>query len=136
MAGDPLQVPCGGPACPRCGASMVQRRRRQDGAAFWGCPEFPRCHGARPIDLAEGAGHQAPSANLAGPAAIDNPDWRRPSGAGASARAEDDRERRDARRTWRQAVDLLSTDVRGETEARTELERRYSSAKGPSRRCR
>jgi hypothetical protein len=35
------------------------------------------------------------------------------------------RERRDAWRSWRQAVDLLSTDARVETEARAELERRY-----------
>jgi hypothetical protein len=38
---------------------------------------------------------------------------------------EDDRERRDAWRSWRQAVDLLATDARVETEARAELERRY-----------
>jgi hypothetical protein len=38
---------------------------------------------------------------------------------------EDARERGDAWRSWRQAVDLLSTDVRVETEARAELERRY-----------
>jgi hypothetical protein len=38
---------------------------------------------------------------------------------------EDARERRDAWRSWRKAVDLLSTEVRIETEARAELERRY-----------
>jgi hypothetical protein len=38
---------------------------------------------------------------------------------------EDARERWDAWRSWRKAVDLLSTEVRVETEARAELERRY-----------
>lgn len=38
---------------------------------------------------------------------------------------EDARERRDAWRSWRKAVDLLSMDVRVETEARADLERRY-----------
>jgi hypothetical protein len=27
------------PTCPKCGASMVRRTRRRDGAAFLGCPE-------------------------------------------------------------------------------------------------
>jgi hypothetical protein len=38
---------------------------------------------------------------------------------------EDARERRDAWCSWRKAVDLLATEVRVETEARAELERRY-----------
>ncbi|MEX1171626.1 MAG: hypothetical protein WEG56_03330 [Chloroflexota bacterium] len=38
---------------------------------------------------------------------------------------EDARERVAAWRSWRKAVDLLSTEVRVETEARAELERRY-----------
>ena len=38
---------------------------------------------------------------------------------------EDARERRDAWRSWRKAVDLLSTEVRVESGARAELERRY-----------
>jgi len=38
---------------------------------------------------------------------------------------EDARERRDAWRSWRTVVDRLAADVRVETEARAELERRY-----------
>jgi hypothetical protein len=38
---------------------------------------------------------------------------------------EDARERRDAWRSWRTVVDRLVADVRVETEARAELERRY-----------
>jgi hypothetical protein len=36
------------PACPRCGATMVQRVARQGartGGTFWGCPNYPRCRG-------------------------------------------------------------------------------------------
>ena len=31
------------PTCASCGLKMVERRPREGGAAFWGCPTFPRC---------------------------------------------------------------------------------------------
>ena len=34
------------PACPRCGASMVERRNRRTGATFLGCSRFPACRGS------------------------------------------------------------------------------------------
>ena len=37
------------PVC-RCGAPMVRRARRSDGAAFYGCSTFPRCRQTRPIE--------------------------------------------------------------------------------------
>jgi hypothetical protein len=33
----------------RCGASMVERRRRRDGGRFLGCSTFPSCRHTRPI---------------------------------------------------------------------------------------
>lgn len=33
----------------RCGSSMVLRRRKADGAAFWGCSTFPKCRHTEPI---------------------------------------------------------------------------------------
>lgn len=35
------------PTCPDCGSPMVKRHDR-NGRAFWGCVNFPRCHGSRP----------------------------------------------------------------------------------------
>jgi restriction system protein len=35
------------PDCPRCGASMIERRNRQRGSVFWGCLAYPRCKGTR-----------------------------------------------------------------------------------------
>lgn len=37
-------------ACPRCASAMVRRRRRSDGAEFWGCPRYPECWGTRKLD--------------------------------------------------------------------------------------
>jgi hypothetical protein len=40
------------PACPLCGASMRERlakRGRNSGNKFWGCGNYPRCHGTRPL---------------------------------------------------------------------------------------
>lgn len=40
------------PACPLCGKPMVRRaQRRSDraGSEFWGCSDYPRCKGSRPI---------------------------------------------------------------------------------------
>lgn len=33
----------------RCGAPMVLRHRKADGAAFWGCSTFPKCRHTEPI---------------------------------------------------------------------------------------
>ncbi|MGI5917257.1 MAG: DUF2726 domain-containing protein [Anaerolineae bacterium] len=38
------------PLCPKCGDEMVLRkgsRGARRGERFWGCPNYPRCHGAR-----------------------------------------------------------------------------------------
>lgn len=37
------------PMC-KCGAVMVLRHRKADGAAFWGCSTFPRCRHTLAID--------------------------------------------------------------------------------------
>lgn len=42
----------GSPACPRCGKPMLKRMQRkgeQQGREFWGCSDYPRCNGTRPI---------------------------------------------------------------------------------------
>ena len=39
----------GAPHCPRCGAKMVLRRKRVDGASFWGCSNFPNCRTCLPV---------------------------------------------------------------------------------------
>ena len=39
------------PACPSCGAAMAKRHDR-NGRAFWGCVNYPRCRGTRPIQQA------------------------------------------------------------------------------------
>ena len=31
------------PTCASCGLKMVERTPREGGAAFWGCPAYPRC---------------------------------------------------------------------------------------------
>jgi len=33
------------PACPQCGAPMCQRKTRKDNRPFWGCSQYPACHG-------------------------------------------------------------------------------------------
>lgn len=40
------------PLCPLCGSSMVKRTTRKGPNAdnqFWGCSEFPKCRGTRPL---------------------------------------------------------------------------------------
>jgi hypothetical protein len=40
------------PHCPICKAVMVKRtakRGAKAGSKFWGCPDYPRCRGTRPI---------------------------------------------------------------------------------------
>lgn len=42
----------GAPACPKCGKTMLrrmQRRGRMQGSEFWGCSDYPKCDGTRPI---------------------------------------------------------------------------------------
>jgi len=40
------------PYCPSCGARMVLRRPKpnQKWKPFWGCSQFPDCHGTRNIN--------------------------------------------------------------------------------------
>ena len=33
------------PRCPYCGGEMVLRKRKNDGAAFYGCSAYPKCRG-------------------------------------------------------------------------------------------
>ena len=33
------------PACPACGSPTVERKRRSDGGAFFGCVSYPACTG-------------------------------------------------------------------------------------------
>jgi hypothetical protein len=81
------------PTCPKCETAMVLRRRRSDGAEFWGCPRYPACHGTRELAVVETTAPalEAPEdeahevLNLELPA--------RPSIAGGSARAEFERRR-------------------------------------------
>lgn len=44
-----LSVACerGELKCPKCGAPMVERHRKSDGAAFYGCSKYPQCRGTR-----------------------------------------------------------------------------------------
>ena len=44
-----LSVACerGELKCPKCGAKMVLRHRKSDGAAFYGCSQYPQCRGTR-----------------------------------------------------------------------------------------
>src|SRR5438876_9409972 len=40
------------PHCPTCNALMVKRLARRGagaGSAFWGCSNYPKCRGTRPI---------------------------------------------------------------------------------------
>lgn len=53
MAGDPIDMRSRELTCPSCGAAMVRRRRRTDSAELWGCPNYPRCHGTRPLEASE-----------------------------------------------------------------------------------
>lgn len=42
----------GAPVCPKCGMPMLRRMQRkgqQQGREFWGCSDYPRCNGIRPI---------------------------------------------------------------------------------------
>lgn len=42
----------GAPACPICGKPMLKRMQKKgqmQGREFWGCSDYPRCNGLRPI---------------------------------------------------------------------------------------
>lgn len=42
----------GAPACPKCGKPMLKRMQKKgpgQGREFWGCSDYPRCNGVRPI---------------------------------------------------------------------------------------
>lgn len=39
----------GRPTCASCGIKMVERSPKKGGAAFWGCAQFPKCHGTLPM---------------------------------------------------------------------------------------
>lgn len=40
-------APLASPACPKCGADMIQRSNRQTKDQFWGCVKYPACRGTR-----------------------------------------------------------------------------------------
>lgn len=40
------------PACPKCGKTMLRRMQKKgqsQGREFWGCSDYPRCDGLRPL---------------------------------------------------------------------------------------
>ena len=42
----------GAPKCPKCGMPMLKRMQKKgqmQGREFWGCSDYPRCNGARPV---------------------------------------------------------------------------------------
>ncbi|MFC5741804.1 restriction endonuclease [Dyella tabacisoli] len=43
----PDPTPSTNPACPKCGADMVQRSNRSSKDRFWGCAKYPACRGTR-----------------------------------------------------------------------------------------
>lgn len=43
----------GSPQCPQCGKPMLRRTQlkgQMQGREFWGCSDYPRCRGIRPIE--------------------------------------------------------------------------------------
>ena len=38
------------PSCPKCGAKMILRHRKDGSGQFWGCSIYPACNGARDVD--------------------------------------------------------------------------------------
>lgn len=43
----------GAPPCPKCGKPMLRRMQKkgqQQGREFWGCSDYPKCDGIRPIN--------------------------------------------------------------------------------------
>lgn len=42
----------GGPLCPKCGKPMLKRMQKKglmQGREFWGCSDYPKCNGIRPV---------------------------------------------------------------------------------------
>ncbi|MBD5226898.1 MAG: hypothetical protein HDS67_02430 [Bacteroidales bacterium] len=42
----------GAPVCPKCGKPMLKRMQKKgagQGREFWGCSDYPRCNGLRPL---------------------------------------------------------------------------------------
>ncbi len=42
----------GAPICPKCGKPMIKRMQKKgekQGREFWGCSDYPRCNGLRPV---------------------------------------------------------------------------------------
>jgi hypothetical protein len=66
---------------------MVRRKRRVDRAEFWGCRNYPRCTGTRPLDAIDQVAPVDPGAIIQGATAWDDESRRRHSAPGASARA-------------------------------------------------
>ncbi len=69
---------------------MVRRKNRRDRSEFWGCPNYPRCHGTRPLQAIDAVRLDDPGTPIAKAAPWDDPRWRRAE-AGASARAAHER---------------------------------------------
>lgn len=45
-------VSAGAPICPICGKTMLRRMQKRgssQGREFWGCSDYPRCNGTRPV---------------------------------------------------------------------------------------
>jgi len=43
----------GSPSCPKCGKPMLKRMQKKgemQGREFWGCSDYPRCNGLRPVN--------------------------------------------------------------------------------------
>lgn len=72
---------------------MVRRRRRSDGAEFWGCPRYPQCRGTRQLTAINAVRPKQPGRPIDA-VAWDEPAWqKREAGASAQARYESRRER-------------------------------------------
>lgn len=80
-----MTEPIAVPVCPTCGAAMVMRHRRSDGAPFWGCSRFPECHTILKVAF---TGANRPTANPAPPPFAPPTAWiERPKPLGPSAQS-------------------------------------------------
>lgn len=100
-------------ACPTCGSPMVRRRRRSDGAEFWGCPRYPQCRGTRDLEAISAVRPHQPSA-LIDAVRWDDPSWHKTeAGASARARYRKGRDRHAARTQRRRPMILAQGSVIG-----------------------